>query len=428
MTANLIAEIWTCWAIALAFVVLRFYTRLWTLGWKKLGLEDALMIWAWISYTVEATSSYYLSVVWRNLSNAGMTDAERASLDPDSKEWRYRVNGSITHIVQWFAYVNLMWALKGCWLAYFTRLTSLNKMKIQIRIGYFLTAFTYVGSMIVIPCKCLPFRKQWQIYPNPGDNCIPGYSSHQMKSIIPINAATDLYLLLIPVPMVFWTYRGIPIGKRISLLVLFSAGFVIIGCAILRALSIVGVSGNITSSGAWSLRESFLAILITNFPILLPLLQHWYRVYRGEAKLHSFTGTPISHGLELTPRYTISSARSRARKASVAKSVAWDSDEQIMVPKNTLQRVPSARVQSWDVADLGLDLVPTKEKSHMRTTVMGGLDQRRSRWRNLSMSREERRGSVLPQVVVEEGRIMVVEEFTYSAAGRTSRDQVVVGL
>jgi hypothetical protein len=89
-----------------------------------------------------------------------------------------------------------------------------------------------------------------------------------------------------------------------------------------------------------------------------------------------------------------------------------------MVPKNTLQQ----RAQSWDVPDLGLDLVPTKEKSHMRTTVMGGLDQRRSRWRNLSMSREERRRSVLPEVVVEEGRIMVVEEFTYSAAGRSSRD------
>jgi hypothetical protein len=96
-----------------------------------------------------------------------------------------------------------------------------------------------------------------------------------------------------------------------------------------------------------------------------------------------------------------------------------------MVPKNTLQRT-----QSWGedrrcgvfTVDLGsgLDLVPTKEKSLMRTTVMGGLDQRRSRWRNLS--RDEWRGSKSPAVVVEEGRIMVVEEFTYSAAGRTSRD------
>ncbi|KAM3069507.1 hypothetical protein ACMFMG_005615 [Clarireedia jacksonii] len=433
MTANFIAEVWTFWAIALAFIVLRFYARLWTLGWKKLGLEDALMIWACISYTLEATCSYYLSVVWKNYSNAGMTDAERAALDPDSKEWQYRVNGSITHIVQWFAYVNLMWALKGCWLVYFTRLTSLNRMKVHIRIGYLLIAITYVGSMIVIPCQCLPFRKQWQINPNPGNNCLPGYSKVQMQSIIPINAITDIYLLLIPMPMIFWTYRGIPTSKRISLLVLFSAGLILIGFAILHALAIVGVEGDTTSSEAWSLRESFVAVLATNLPIILPLIQHWYHVYRGEAKLGSFTGTPISQGLELTHRYTTSNtSRSRSRKESIAKSVAWDSDEQVMVPKNTFQFTSRTRSLSQNamadekeeagVSNLhwGLDLVPKKEKSHMRTTVQGGLEygHERSRWR--SMSRDERRGNASP--AVEEGRIMVVEEFTYSTAGRTSPD------
>lgn len=52
-----------------------------------------------------------------------MTDDQRAALDPNSEEWRLRVNGSKTHVVGLLLYTTLQWLLKGCWLVYYARLT-----------------------------------------------------------------------------------------------------------------------------------------------------------------------------------------------------------------------------------------------------------------------------------------------------------------
>lgn len=52
-----------------------------------------------------------------------MTDEERAALDPNSGDWRLRVNGSKTHVVGLLLYATLLWVLKGCWTIYYSRLT-----------------------------------------------------------------------------------------------------------------------------------------------------------------------------------------------------------------------------------------------------------------------------------------------------------------
>lgn len=111
---------------------------------------------------------------------------------------------------------------------------------------------------------CRPFNKYWQIYPDPGSELYPSTSSHCedvayradystykdvcqpaiSNSIVwvygSLNITTDLYLISIPLPML-WKSSLKPL-KKVGLVILFSGGLFIIVCALIRAIFIVTVS------------------------------------------------------------------------------------------------------------------------------------------------------------------------------------------
>lgn len=53
-----------------------------------------------------------------------MTDEERASLDPTSKEYFNRQWGSKIQLIGWSLYAFILWALKFCVTVFYGRLTS----------------------------------------------------------------------------------------------------------------------------------------------------------------------------------------------------------------------------------------------------------------------------------------------------------------
>jgi hypothetical protein len=61
--------------------------------------------------------------MWHGLANNGMTDEERAALDPNSEEWALRVGGSKTQLVGWPLYTLLLWLLKLSMNIFYIRLT-----------------------------------------------------------------------------------------------------------------------------------------------------------------------------------------------------------------------------------------------------------------------------------------------------------------
>ncbi len=67
--------------------------------------------------------AYSVVVFWHGLANNGMTDQQRADLDPNSEEYRFRVNGSKTHVIGLLLYTTNLWLLKGCWTVYYSHLT-----------------------------------------------------------------------------------------------------------------------------------------------------------------------------------------------------------------------------------------------------------------------------------------------------------------
>ncbi|KAG4027592.1 hypothetical protein MFRU_028g00150 [Monilinia fructicola] len=416
------------------------------MGWSQLKLDDGLMFCALFAYTAEATSSYYLVARWLGYSNSGMTKTERENLNPDSLEWLYRVNGAKTHIWNWVTYISLMWLLKACWIAYYARVIAAAEKRSlrRVTVGYVVLGVTYLSAILVVFCKCMPLKKQWQIYPDPGNLCYSGNSTFQMAFVMSINTLTNIYIMAIPLPSIIST-KGMLTHQKVFLLILYSGGFLVIVFGILRCVSILTALGTKTSAGEWSLRESFIAVLVTNLPIIAPIFKSFdHKVRSHSTKISSYNGSsPFDNNTDLElndlrPRQDRS--RSRGRKPSpiprVLEVEEWDDDEQIMVPKPTLSRKftgSSRRGRSHDGLTLhtdpnahppahaprrrpsdgniskrlaGLDLVPKKEKSNIMTTVQAGYSNHK-RW---NWSRDERAGGE-GEEEVGEGQIRVVQEF-----------------
>ena len=71
------------------------------------------------------------------------------------------------------------------------------------------------------------------------DICQPAVSNQIIWLFLSCNVATDLYVLSIPIPML-WSANMKPL-KKMGLMVLFSGGLVVIACAILRVVLLVAV-------------------------------------------------------------------------------------------------------------------------------------------------------------------------------------------
>jgi hypothetical protein len=176
-------------------------------------------------YTAESVAAYAVVQFWKGLSNNGMTDEQRAALDPNSEEWILRVDGSKTHVLGLLLYTTLLWLLKGCWVVYYGRLTGgVHKQRKIIKWTGVITVVTYISCLLVAFLKCIPFEKQWQINPAPGsenyinchtpglslflvltfiflDSCMPAVSFIQTIYVMAMNTITDLLLMAIPLPV-----------------------------------------------------------------------------------------------------------------------------------------------------------------------------------------------------------------------------------
>ncbi|EEH42662.2 uncharacterized protein PADG_07482 [Paracoccidioides brasiliensis Pb18] len=269
-------EAWSLLGVAFLVTIIRTYVRVNTLGFKSLQLDDYLVWVGVIFYAIETALAYSVGSIANGLANNGMTDKQRAALSPDSAEYRLRVLGSKIQLCGWSTYGTLLWSLKSSLLVLYSRLTFGLKRSYRIRI-YIGFCFIIASWMIVLMnlfLACRPFHKYWQIYPDPGNVCQPAISNQIIWVFLGFNVATDLYLLYIPIPML-WQSSIKPL-KKIGLMLLFSGGLLVVGCAILRVVMIVmdPINGA-QSAGSWAVRETFIAVIMTNMPMIFPPMKRW---------------------------------------------------------------------------------------------------------------------------------------------------------
>ncbi|KAH6879308.1 hypothetical protein BKA58DRAFT_453594 [Alternaria rosae] len=270
-----IVELWTLYALAVSFTFLRTYARITAVGLSELQVDDYLVWIAILIYTAQCSLGYSLGVHVHGLANDGMTPNERDALSQDDPEFNMRVIGSKIQVAGWTTAACLLWSLKLCVAAFYLRLTAgLGMYTTRIRIAFASIITTFVIIIFTIYFSCRPFWHYWQISPDPGNSCQAAVSKPLIWVTFVFNVSTDVYLLLIPIPML-WKSRLRTYKKSAAMLVLGS-GMLVIVCAILKSIYLIADplnSAELTAS--WGTRETFIAISTTNLPMIFPLLKNW---------------------------------------------------------------------------------------------------------------------------------------------------------
>jgi hypothetical protein len=106
---NPAVELWTLYALAVSFTILRTYARIVAVGIRELCVDDYLIWLAIVStplhcgllathvkslvqiiYSAQCTLGYNVGVLARGLANNGMSDAQRSALSPSDPEYEWR--------------------------------------------------------------------------------------------------------------------------------------------------------------------------------------------------------------------------------------------------------------------------------------------------------------------------------------------------
>ncbi|KAF2852522.1 hypothetical protein T440DRAFT_526005 [Plenodomus tracheiphilus IPT5] len=400
MASNFIIEAWTELGLALLSIFLRLYFRYTQVGLKSMTCDDHLVILAGVFYTLETAAAHIIVTLFAGMGTNNFTQDQRAKLVPGSELWNYAVNGSKTHIFGWCMYTALVWTLKSCWTIYYSRMTNgLRKMEIRIKVAWFLNGTTYVAALCMIVFKCWPLHRQWQIYPDPGNNCYPGASKLNVTFITVLNITTDIYLMAIPLPIIYRAH--LDIKRKLSLILLFSGGWIVIIFGILRCVTLVTVGPTEPSkSGQWSVRESFLAVLVSNAPMVFPLLRRWSIVAIG------IVSTSRKDKKSRGSRRTAEGSHEKSGKKhrvlhplSIPNDTAWGSDDAIV----TVDKNADDVMQDTQDGIVALGVIP-------EASAESFASERRSQ------TEGKRSSTLLP------GEILMVKEWT------TSEGQAISGL
>ncbi|KAK4071750.1 uncharacterized protein Triagg1_5988 [Trichoderma aggressivum f. europaeum] len=267
-------EAFTLLAVGIAITVLRTYARVRFAGWRGLSGDDYLAWLAILFYIAETCLAYSVGNAANGLANNNMTDEQRAALSPDDPEYHLRVLGSKIQIAGWSTYSTLLWTLKASLLIFYIRLTDglARHYRIRIYIGFAFLAASYIVVAMNLYLSCRPFHKLWQIFPDPGNHCQPAVSNQIIWVYWAFNVTTDLYIISIPLPML-WTTTLKP-WRKVGLIFLFSGGLFVVVCATLRcALIVLDTANGAQLAGSWAVRETFVAVVTSNLPMLVPLLK-----------------------------------------------------------------------------------------------------------------------------------------------------------
>ncbi|PKS11696.1 hypothetical protein jhhlp_001684 [Lomentospora prolificans] len=315
-------EAFTLLSVGISIVLFRTYARWKLVGFSGLEVDDYLMLFVIIPYATETALGYAVGASAKTLTNSGMTDEERAALSPDSDEYGWRVLGSKIQVAGWVMYVSVLWIIKASLLTFYVRLTAgLQGYRIRLIIGFVLVAATYIAVVLSILFGCTPMKKNWQIYPAPGNLCEPAMSNLNIFMTVTLNIITDIYLVFIPIPMLWATQ--LPTFKRVGLCVIFSGAIFVMTAGLLRCIMILQnpITGPRQGS-AWAVRESFVAVATSSMPMIWAVVRRWLKRFFGSVlSSNKKTTGPEPGSIMLADRTNNSDWRKHRTQATVTATV-----------------------------------------------------------------------------------------------------------
>ncbi|KAL5119206.1 hypothetical protein ACEQ8H_002917 [Pleosporales sp. CAS-2024a] len=138
-----------------------------------------------------------------------------------------------------------------------------------------LVVTTFLVVILTIFLSCRPFHHYWQVKPDPGNVCQAAISKPILWTTFVLNVSTDTGLFLIPIPMLWKSSLKMP--KKLATTLVLSGGVLIIVCATLKSIYVIvdPVNGG-QLAAEWGTRETFIAVITTNLPMIFPLLKTWF--------------------------------------------------------------------------------------------------------------------------------------------------------
>ncbi|KAH1301242.1 hypothetical protein KXX11_004206 [Aspergillus fumigatus] len=256
-------ETWVLYSVGILGTVLRFVARIRRLGIRNLQVDDYLMLFAVLWYTL-------LCVALNQVASGGgsnlMTDEDIANLTPATHA--ERVKGSKWVFVSEHSFVLAIWAMKVCMLVIYFRITDGLKARKWVTYLSVYVALGFVAVELSLFLICRPLSNYWAV-PTPDYQC----SSYQYYEIIQgaISISADIFMLAVANPLLVQV--RVPLKQKVILLALFGMGIFVIVAAILNKIYCLVPSLISYVYMNWYFREATVAVLVTNLPLVWSLLR-----------------------------------------------------------------------------------------------------------------------------------------------------------
>ncbi len=260
---------------------------------------------------------------------------------------------------------------------------------------YFIRIFlfvTFIMVFIATLAECHPTDHYWQVVPDPGPQCRQGFA--QLLTMGTTDIITDLLLVSFPIPIILRS--SMRIGRKISLISLFSMSIILVAVTAARMPLVIQRKGLQQFRTVFASSEILAATFVSNFIILGSFLRD-----RG-LKKQKFKAPSTENSLERGSSVRRLPPQSCPSDEHLARSLGYRTKPELVEPTSTaprpapvadLERLPSntrgsimSRASSWRF--------PEEELSIHRTTSVPGPAARGSEVRSsLPTARASRRVS-----------------------------------
>ncbi|KAH8152775.1 uncharacterized protein LAJ45_03000 [Morchella importuna] len=316
-----VVESWTLFSVGAVVIFMRLVARLKMVGFAGLKPDDYLMFIGLIVYAVESTMAHLVGIAGG--SNFGLTEVEREALTPHQVQMR--VMGTKAFMVGWFTYTGLIYILKLCMVFFFKRVTFGLDRQGLIRSCFVSVGVTWIVIILTLFLTCRPWYKSFQVVPDPGLMCQIENPVYYLVVLI-LNLFTDGLIISVPLPLLLRT--RMPIQRKMFLVIMFSAGIFVMIAAVLRCGFSLTDSKNSSTAAIWACRETFVAVLVGNGPMIRPIFSQ--RFWNGRPSTFE-----NSHSSGASNPRSIELANRKLRMGSTTLNTS-DSMEHIVDPEPAL--------------------------------------------------------------------------------------------
>ncbi|EWG53526.1 hypothetical protein FVEG_11941 [Fusarium verticillioides 7600] len=237
--AGQIVEIWILYVIGTAMIGARIFCRTKMVGYRNYDWDDYLVIAVAGMWTAAPVIGQVFVQGAEGRHTSDLTFEERKNMsEEDSKKWAY---GSQMFLLGLTGYVVILWTLKFNMLCFYSRVVRGLWTERFVKPLMVMVILSVVVIIITLAATCRPFHHLWQVWPDPGRQCVPQNLTFFVVILV-FNLATDICIMLVPIPL---NQKGV--------------------------------------SALWSMREDCVGIFVGQAPMVTPLLKRRFWVMAGYA-------------------------------------------------------------------------------------------------------------------------------------------------